>query len=266
MRRVVVFDESLASSATVMTDLASLISSEKGSQTSALIRAGRELAGNRPLAELFPFILDLSLQAVSARRGVLMTLEDGELVVKANRGEGFRISSVVRDRVLNSGKSVLVDDTSTDEGLRDRRSIVEQNIRALIAVPLQTNDAITGVVYVDSPIHIREARGFTEDDLNLLTVMANVAAIRMVEHTRLGRDRTGEADHGASAIWSRPAPSSGSFFRPKRRYATGSTWPVTTRPAARWAATTSTSFPYRRVPRRTRAGRCIRARVCPHRC
>lgn len=147
---------------------------------SALIRAGNELAGHRPLQELFPFILNLSIDAVQADRGLLMTLENGELVPQANRGEGFRISTAVRDRVLNTGVSVLVRDTSIDVALRERRSIVEQNIRTLMAVPLQTRDQIIGIIYVDSPSLLRE---FTRDDLNLLTVMANVAAIR-IEHTR----------------------------------------------------------------------------------
>jgi serine phosphatase RsbU (regulator of sigma subunit) len=101
--------------------------------------------------------------------------------VRANKGEGFRISTAVRDRVLNSGHSVLVRDTSIDDAFRERRSIVEQNIRTLMAVPLQTRDSIIGLIYVDSPSLLRE---FTKDDLNLLTVMANVAAIR-IEHTRL---------------------------------------------------------------------------------
>jgi serine phosphatase RsbU (regulator of sigma subunit) len=50
-----------------------------------------------------------------------------------------------------------------------------------MAVPLQTRDQIIGVIYVDSPSLLRE---FTKNDLSLLTVMANVAAIR-IEHTRL---------------------------------------------------------------------------------
>jgi serine phosphatase RsbU (regulator of sigma subunit) len=156
-------------SAPAPADLASL-------QISALIRAGNELAGNRPLKELFPFILDLAMETVKAARGVLMTLEGGELTTRANKGDGFRISTTVRDRVLNTGVSVLVRDTSLDEGLKERRSIVEQNIRTLMAVPLQTSDRIIGIIYVDSPSLLRE---FTKDDLNLLTVMANVAAIRI---------------------------------------------------------------------------------------
>ncbi len=114
-------------------------------------------------------------------RGILLTLENGELVPKANRGEGFRISSTVRNRVVETGASVLVCDTAADEGLRAQQSIVGQNIRSLMAVPLQTGKEIIGIIYIDSPSILRQ---FTADDLNLLTVMANVAAVR-IEHTRL---------------------------------------------------------------------------------
>ncbi len=150
-------------------------------QMRALIRAGRELAGHRPLEELFPLIMDLSVEAVCAGRGVLMTIEDDELQVRANRGDGFKISNTVRDRVLKEKASLLVRDAQLDQALREQMSIVEQKVRSMIAVPLQTNDRVIGVIYVDSPHLIRE---FSREDLNLLTVMANVAAIR-IEHARL---------------------------------------------------------------------------------
>ena len=147
----------------------------------ALIKAGRELAGHRPLAELFEVIMDLSMEAVLAGRGVLLTLDGGELKVSAARGEGFQISRTVRDRVLNEKASLLVRDAQLDKGLREHMSIVEQKVRSILAVPLQTNDKVIGLIYLDSPDQIRE---FNREDLNLLTVMANVAAIR-IEHARL---------------------------------------------------------------------------------
>jgi serine phosphatase RsbU (regulator of sigma subunit)/pSer/pThr/pTyr-binding forkhead associated (FHA) protein len=190
VQRPVVFfeeggDDRQATSSTVISGLGELIEAdsakpEAGSaHVSALIRAGNELAGQRPLPELFRFILDLAMEAVRAERGVLMTLEGDELVIRANKGEGFRISSAVRDRVI-SGASILVRDTSLDDAFRERRSIVEQHIRTLMAVPLRTQDKIIGLIYVDSPGLVRE---FSRDDLSLLTVMANVAANR-IEHTR----------------------------------------------------------------------------------
>lgn len=147
----------------------------------ALIHAGRELAGHRPLSELFPLILDLALDAVDADRGVLLTLENDRLVVRAARGESFRISSAVRDRILARRESLLVKDALREDAFRNRMSIQEQQVRAMLAVPLQTSDRVIGLIYVDTPNVIRE---FTREDLNLLTVMANVAAIRL-EHARL---------------------------------------------------------------------------------
>jgi serine phosphatase RsbU (regulator of sigma subunit) len=192
MTQAVVFVEPVAessSSSTLVTDLAGVIGGgtvktdhpiSSAAAVQALIRAGNELAGERPLPELFRFILNLAIEAVSAERGILMTLEGKNLEVRATRGEGFRISNAVRDRVLEKKESVLVRDTRADEAFRERRSIVEQNVRTLIAVPLQTRDQIIGLIYVDSPSLIRE---FTKDDLAMLTVMANVAAIR-IEQSR----------------------------------------------------------------------------------
>jgi sigma-B regulation protein RsbU (phosphoserine phosphatase) len=150
-------------------------------QMQALIRAGRELAGHLPLDELFQVIMDHSVEAVMAGRGVLMTLEAGELQVRVARGAGFKISSTVRDRVLNNKESLLVRDAQLDQALMQQMSIVEHKVRSIIAVPLQTNDRVIGLIYLDSPNALRE---FSAEDLNLLTVMANVAAIR-IEHARL---------------------------------------------------------------------------------
>jgi sigma-B regulation protein RsbU (phosphoserine phosphatase) len=184
----VIFVEGAASagtSTTVATSLQGLLSPGKeiegGPQMRALIRAGRELSGNMPLSELFNLIMNLSIEAVGATRGVLMTVEGDELVARAARGEGFRISRAVRDRVINEKTSLLVRDARLDEAFAARMSIVQQQIRSMLAVPLQTDDRVIGLIYLDSPHFVRE---FTKDDLNLLTVMANVAAIR-IEHTRL---------------------------------------------------------------------------------
>lgn len=150
-------------------------------QLRALIQAGIQLASHKPLNEVFETIMDLSMDAVSAGRGVLMTVEGDDLEVRAIRGEGFKISSTVRDKVLGERASIMVRDTSLEEAFRERKSIVAQQIRSMLAVPLQTNDRVIGLIYLDSPNLIRP---FTKEDLNLLTVMANVAAIR-IEHARL---------------------------------------------------------------------------------
>ncbi len=189
---VVVFEgeEERSSSTTVTTSLEgalnqTIVLEKAGAKASApmqaLIRAGQVLSENKPLLELFPVILDLAIQAVNAQRGVLLILEGDKLIPRAHKGEGFRISTGVRDRVINDKTSILVRDAQMDEAFRGRMSIVEQKVHSMMAVPLQTKDRIIGLIYLDSPFILRE---FTKEDLSLVTVMANVAAIR-IENARL---------------------------------------------------------------------------------
>jgi serine phosphatase RsbU (regulator of sigma subunit)/pSer/pThr/pTyr-binding forkhead associated (FHA) protein len=181
---------------TVITSLSGLLNDggdgpagiESSPQVKALVRAGRELSGHLPLEELFRLIMDLSIDAVGAARGVLMTIEGEELVVRAARGEGFRISNAVRDRVIKEKSSLLVRDARLDKIFKERLSIVEQQVRSILAVPLQTDNRVIGIIYLDSPHFVHE---FTKEDMNLLTVMANIAAIR-IEHARLAEVEAAE--------------------------------------------------------------------------
>jgi sigma-B regulation protein RsbU (phosphoserine phosphatase) len=165
----------------------------------ALITAGRELATHLPLNKLFDLILDLSVEAAGAARGVLMTLENEELHVRSTKGQGLRISSHVRDLVIQERRSLLVRDAMTDSALAAHASIMLSQIRSMMAVPLQTEDRVIGLIYLDSSHFVKE---FTKQDLSLLTVMANMAAVR-IENARLAeveqaeRLRARELEHAA---------------------------------------------------------------------
>lgn len=179
-----------------------------GSPLQALIRVGRELAQRRPLNELFGVILDLALEGVNAERGVLMVLENDELTLGASKGGEFRISTAVRDKVLTERASLMVESIADAPGLKERKSIIIQGVRSLMCVPLQTDERVIGLLYVDALNYLRR---FTNDDLSLLTVMANVAAIR-IERERLAEieqvQRLQQAElHQAAEIQSRHLPN-----------------------------------------------------------
>jgi len=191
---VVVFDGNEGSSpttSTVVTSLEGALTNQTlaiergGGRTSgplqALLKFGEQLSQYPSLAEMLPVTLDLAIQAVNAQRGVLMLLEGDQLVVKAHKGDGFRISSAVRDKAVNDKASILVRDAQLDDAFKGRMSIVEQRVHTMMAVPLQSKERIIGLMYVDSPFILRE---FTKEDLSLLTLMANVAAFR-IENARL---------------------------------------------------------------------------------
>jgi serine phosphatase RsbU (regulator of sigma subunit)/pSer/pThr/pTyr-binding forkhead associated (FHA) protein len=175
------------STSTVLTNLEGALSNQTlafdrgGPKTTspiaALMKAQEAFAESTSLEELFPLVLDKAISAVNAQRGVLLFLEGEQLEAKAHKGEGFRISSAVRDRVLKEKTSILVRDAQLDDAFKGRMSIVEQKVHTMMAVPLQTKDRIVGLLYVDSPFVLRE---FTKDDLSLLTIMASQAALRIV--------------------------------------------------------------------------------------
>jgi phosphoserine phosphatase RsbU/P len=147
----------------------------------ALLKFGEQLSMYPSMSEMLPVTLDLAIQAVNAQRGVLMLLEGDKLVPKAHKGDGFRISTMVRDKAITEKTSILVRDAQLDDAFKGRMSIVEQKVHTMMAVPLQTKERIIGLIYVDSPFILRE---FTKEDLSLLTLMANVAAFR-IENARL---------------------------------------------------------------------------------
>jgi serine phosphatase RsbU (regulator of sigma subunit) len=183
---VVFTDETSATAdATTMTESLQGLIGEASGQSSrhmqAIITAGRELATHLPLNKLFDLILDLSVEAAGAARGVLMTFENEELQVRSTKGHGLRISSHVRDLVIQEKRSLLVRDAMVDSALGAHASIFLSQIRSMMAVPLQTDDRVIGLIYLDSSDTVKE---FTRQDLSLLTVMANMAAVR-IENARL---------------------------------------------------------------------------------
>ena len=75
----------------------------------------------------------------------------------------------------------MISDAQIDEAFREQKSIRHSKVRSMMAVPLQAGDRVIGLLYVDTG---QTLKPFSQADLDLLTVMANVAAIR-IEQARL---------------------------------------------------------------------------------
>jgi sigma-B regulation protein RsbU (phosphoserine phosphatase) len=157
----------------------------------ALTKAVSELIIHRPLGELLEKILHLLFEAVPAERGAILLVE-GEpsgLVVKTARSrKGEPLTRVSRSitRLVLEGQSLLLPNVLEDARFQAEDSILSSGIRSAACVPLwlagrEGGDSVIGLVYLDS---LQRTHSFGEDDLRLLTALANVAAAK-IENVRL---------------------------------------------------------------------------------
>jgi serine phosphatase RsbU (regulator of sigma subunit) len=169
---------------------------------SALSEASMALISNRPVNELLDFILELAFKVIRAERGVLMlTTEGSRLSVEAVRSvdgrsttEEIAFSRSIADKVVKEKVSILTKNALADPRFDRQQSIISLGIRSAMCVPLWHDDTVTGLIYVDS---LSRENSFTQDDLTLLTSLANVAAVKlenaklveeMIEKKRMERE------------------------------------------------------------------------------
>ncbi len=159
-------------------------------------RVSVALLSSLSLDETLNQVLDFVFAALPADHGYLMLLEkvphrkELELICKtmktrqplsASEQSEVKISHSISEQVLKQGISVLTSDAQHDPRFQQNQSIVLSGIRSVMAVPLIIEGRILGMIYVDSSFGTNR---FTEPQLQLLTLIAGVAAIR-IENARL---------------------------------------------------------------------------------
>ncbi len=143
-----------------------------------------------PLDKLLDHIMDVLIQHLPMDRGVLM-LKNEETqalepkVVRVQNGalrtQSIFVSQTIVKTALERNSAILISDIQADEGLRAQMSVVQAQIHSAMCVPLWNNQDIIGLIYCDRASLIEQ---FTEDDLRLLTLLANLAAVK-IENARL---------------------------------------------------------------------------------
>lgn len=184
---------------------------ELAAQDSALlglvIEAGQLLVDPGAPQETFDLIVEMVERVIPASRILVLEKEEhgGPPVQRAARVQGTRalsplmLSRTMVRMVIEDGASLLTSDAQEDERFKNQQSIVAQDLRSAMAVPLVHNEEIMGVLYVDTTDPVTS---YTERDLRVLTLLgqmmgAKVANARLLEIQR-ERDRLkGELEFAA---------------------------------------------------------------------
>lgn len=169
------------------------ISDEPESQDVARLQTltllARELIEDRPMEELFGFIVDRVMQHLQPSRAAIALLaEDGRSFTKVevrrqdqNDASELTISHTLLATIVGEKKALAYVDVGADEKLRMAKSIIMQGIHSILCAPMMIGNAVVGVLYVD---YLFTQRSISEDDVKLVAQVARFAAIKL-ETTRL---------------------------------------------------------------------------------
>jgi serine phosphatase RsbU (regulator of sigma subunit) len=154
-----------------------------------LNEVSKALVLHQPLQELLERIMDLISEYLPMDRGVLMLKEGNppQMIAKVPRinnknllRQKILVSQSIINLVLDNHSSVLTADAQSDDRLKMKDSIIKSNIHSAMCVPLWNNREIIGVIYAD---RISLLDQFSEDDLRMMTLLSNLAAVK-IENSR----------------------------------------------------------------------------------
>jgi sigma-B regulation protein RsbU (phosphoserine phosphatase) len=150
------------------------------------------------LDKLLDHIMDVLILHLPMDRGVLLMMNEEThalepKVVRVQNGalrtQSIFVSQSIVRTALERNSAILISDIQADEGLRNQVSVVQAQIHSAMCVPLYSNENIIGLIYCDRASLLEQ---FSEGDLRLLTLLANLAANKIENAGLIERER--EAD------------------------------------------------------------------------
>ena len=155
---------------------------ESAGRLKLLNEVHRALAASLTLEELLETVLDRTFAYLGPEEAVIFLKKPYGGVERAAsrrlpsaRGDFF-YSRSLESEVAEKGQAALVLDAQTDERFAAAESILSSGVRSLIAAPLLDSSGSHGMIVLSSRIHVRR---FSEQDLELLTALGSVAALRI---------------------------------------------------------------------------------------
>jgi putative nucleotidyltransferase with HDIG domain len=159
-------------------------------QLTALVGVGHTINSSLGLNVVLEEVMDTLIDLMRAERGFLILKNsEGKHDKQVARGmdhvnlegEDFAVSRTIVESVASTGEPILTINAREDPRFDQQLSIVEQNLRSILCVPLKLKNRIIGVIYVDNRVY---AGLFQENDLGMLSAFADQAAVA-IDNARL---------------------------------------------------------------------------------
>ncbi|HEB36059.1 MAG TPA: FHA domain-containing protein [Candidatus Aminicenantes bacterium] len=145
---------------------------------------------HQPISELLDNIMDLICTHLPMDRGILMLKEGNPAqfipkVIRINdknlKDQTIQVSQSIINMAVDKNSSILTSDAMADTRFKAMESIIKFSIHSAMCVPLWNNKEIIGIIYSD---RISNLEQFKDEDLKLLTLLSNLAAVK-IENSKL---------------------------------------------------------------------------------
>src|SRR6266513_2446219 len=146
-----------------------------------LVQVAKALLESDDLNTLLNVVMDMIFRYLPVERGLILLFDpEGNPLPKLTKfkegadGHDIPISRTILKMVAQQQVPLITSNALEDARLLGGKSIAIHGIRSAMCVPLWNRQRVIGAVQVDSSIHIGS---FNEEDLDLLTALANFAAV-----------------------------------------------------------------------------------------
>jgi len=146
-----------------------------------LVQVAKALLQSEDLNSMLETVMGMIFRYLPVERGLILLFDEkGNPVPKLTKfldesdAQEIPISRTILKMVADQQVALMTSNALEDARLLGGKSIAIHGIRSAMCVPLWNRNRVIGAVQVDSRIHIGR---FTEEDLDLLTALANFAAV-----------------------------------------------------------------------------------------
>ena len=142
-----------------------------------LLEVSKKLGRVTRLDDLFPEIVKSAQDTLAVERvAILLLNEQGQLETRTNQdkrgAEGRAVPQGIARQAVQDKAAILTDDAGADARFAQGASIVIQQVRSAICVPMvNSNDAVIGALYLDN---VSTTHRFTESDLDYCMAFASI--------------------------------------------------------------------------------------------
>ncbi|HLK52732.1 MAG TPA: SpoIIE family protein phosphatase [Candidatus Angelobacter sp.] len=178
------------------------------------LEAARSLGGGLVVHDVLRNMLDYALRLTKAERGFVYLREKQRIAMACgvdNKGNQLardvNVSNSVIQEAMSSAAEFIAGDTSQQIELADRQSIVLNELRTIVAIPLRTEglsgpaqSEVQGVLYLDSHLATRNLSGVSPDVLRALAAecAAVLESARLMESEQVARQYRQELEIAAA--------------------------------------------------------------------